>query len=230
MRSAAEQPSLHTSEGGRHQAQLADGPRPDGVPDLVECRTPTPGVVDRQDNPVRLAGRNHAVGILDVRRKRLLAEDRPDARLRRHHRRLGVEMLRRRHRDDVELLAGQHLAVIAVQTHVGPPVVPISAEAFDPRGIQITTGDDLDLRHVAYRPGVGHHHAVAEGDELGLLGRLRRRLDNGGQVLGRQLADGDRPQPYDSQSVFLPVQLDCAPLILPSRIHYRSPSGPKSLK
>ena len=216
MRSAAEEPRLYTPEGGRHQAQLANGPRPDGVPDLVEGGTPTAGVVDREDNLVRLAGRDHTVGVLDVRRERLLAEYRADARLRRRrHRRLGVAVLRSSHRDYVELLAVQHVAVIAVQSRVRPPVSPNVAEAFEPPGIQVASRDDLDLRHVTYRPCVGYHHAVTEGDECGLLGHLHRPLDNGGQVLGRQLADGYRSQPYDSQSVFLPVQFGFSPLICP---------------
>ncbi len=134
-----------------------------------------------------------------------------DARLRRRDCRLGVEVFRRRHRDDVEVFIGKHLAVVAVRSRARPRVSPVLLEALDPGGVQVASGDDLDFRHVADRPDVGDHHPFPEWNVGGHFGLPHLLLDDGGQVLGRQLADGDRPQPDDSQSVFVSVQLSHAP-------------------
>ena len=73
-----------------------------------------PGVIDRQGGAVGVASGDHAVGVGEVGRQRLFAEDALGPGVGRIDDQVGVAVVRGGDGDDVQRFAGEHLAVVAV--------------------------------------------------------------------------------------------------------------------
>ena len=155
MRAVAEEHrarAVHRADDGAHRA---DHPRVDDLLDAVEVGVPAARVIHRKDRPVALDRRDHPVRVGQRRRERLLAEDRGHTTVGGIHDDCRVLVVRRADAEDVNLLALQHLPVIAVDVHLAPCLAPLGEELLRHRGHELADRDDARIGDHRQGGGMG---------------------------------------------------------------------------
>ena len=191
VRAVAEQHRARAVElggHGPHRPQLAAGHQ---APGGGEQRPPATGVIDGEQDPVALAGVDHAVGVRQRGGDRLLAEHRPRSGLRGSHREVRVQVVTGDYADHVRPFPRQQLAEVVVGGGARAPVGPGPVELVDGFRAQVAHRRQLGTRmaHVRVNVRAGHDAPQPAGLRRGPPDTDSRQPDHGGSIAGCHSSD-----------------------------------------
>ena len=145
---------------GPDRAQFADFALLDHPFDIDVIRLKAHRVIDHQFGAGAVAGRDHPVRLLKVKRHRFLAQDAARAGLGRGNRNRAVQIVQRADADDINIGLRQHL-LIAAETLRDRPAF---AEEIQLVGVDVGSGHQLRIGHKRIRLGVQPRHPAAAND------------------------------------------------------------------
>ena len=132
-------------------------------------------------------GGNHAIGFGQRGCDRLFAEDSSNSRLGGINHDLGMRVVAGDDTDDVQILRGQHFAMVAVYAEIRQNVRPLLLEVRASFGPEVAARDEFRFPDPVVGTGVGNRQMHAHPR---VLGPLRQPCGNAGQAndAGPQLA------------------------------------------